>query len=230
MNNSEEKTAMDFWYEYDDYFLFHAPMEIQSALQKVDPYGQLVELFRVHVQNNTLDTEFKSAIQENKEYLRLLSSNVIRIIDKFFDGKNDLQQKAFELFAQGLLFDNGVDDKGQPRRPSGDKIHMMDSNVLGYVVWHAFMRAVNLLDLDTDKDTWLQLDRHIGLGAAILSRLIKEGRGPQQSDDPNTNKPIEDEMISELRKTWLDLNYKDIDSKITQLEQPDAQVMTKHGN
>ena len=58
----------------------------------------------------------------------------MRITDKFFGGKTELQQKAFELFAQGLLFDNGVDDKGQPRRPSGDKIHMMDSKVLGYVV------------------------------------------------------------------------------------------------
>ena len=60
------------------------------------------------------------------------------------------------------------------------------------------MRAVNLLDLDTNKDTWLQLDRHIGLAPAILSKLIKNGRELQRSEDPNTNKPIEDNLLNEL--------------------------------
>lgn len=129
-----------------------------------------------------------------KELVRLLSSNITRIIQKYFDSNIELQQKAFELFAQGLLFDNGVDDKGQPRRPVGDKIHMMDSKVEGYVVWHAFIRAVVLLELDDNKDKWFQIDRHVGL-AAILVELIKEGREPQQTNDPNYNKPIEEKLL-----------------------------------
>ena len=161
-----------------------------------------------------------------KELVRLLSSNIMRIIQKYFDGNIELQQKAFELFAQGLLFDNGVDYKGQPRRPVGDKIHMMDSRVEGYVVWHAFIRAVVLLELDDNKDKWLQLDRHVGLAAGILAELIKEGKEPQQINDPNYNKPIEDELFDELRKDWLILNFQDMDGKITQLQQ---QIMSKHG-
>jgi hypothetical protein len=50
-----------------------------------------------------------------------------RIIDKHFKGNADTERNAYELFAQGLLLDSGLDDKGLPGRPEGDKVHMMDS-------------------------------------------------------------------------------------------------------
>jgi len=225
MNGPDEKTIMDFWYEYDDFFLYHPPEDVSSAMQELDPYGRLLDLFHYHVRNGTVETDFKTSVQKDKEAIRILSSNVLRIIQKYFDNNMELQQKAFELFAQGILFDNGNDENGRPRREPGDKIHMMDSKVAGYVVWHAFIRSILLLELDVNKDAWLRMDRHVGLAAAILAELIKKGKDPQQSDDPNLNKSIDDTLLNELRKVWLVFSSQDIDSKITQLQQ---QIISKH--
>ena len=174
---------MDFWYEFDDYFLFHRPSDIDDATNKLDPYGNLRNRFYYY------------------------------------------QENAFELFAQGLLFDNGLDNTGLPRRPAGDKIHMMDSSVEGYVVWHAFVRAVVILDATSDKDRWLEIDRYIALAAAILSALITSGKEPIQSDDPTRNRRINTTLLEELRAHWLNLSFKDIDDKIVQLRQ---NVISRH--
>jgi hypothetical protein len=71
-------------------------------------------------------------------------------MDENFRGNAEAEQMAFELFAQGLLFDNGFDEDNIPRRPEGDKIRTMDNGIIGYIVWHAFVRLVVLLLHDGD--------------------------------------------------------------------------------
>lgn len=224
MSNSA-KDAIEFWFEFDDFFLFHSSAEIRQAMQTTNPYGRLVDLFYFHQRNGTLDTDFKKSIEGIKDSIRLLADNIVKLMDKYFKGDTVAEQNAFEMFAQGLLLDNGLDANGQPRRPEGDKIHMMDSGTEGFVVFHAFTRAVVLLDLTENKDRWLQIDRHIALAGAILASLIKSGKGPEQSEDPNHNTPIEPTQLAELRQIWLNLKFEDIDKKIVQLQE---QVMSKH--
>jgi hypothetical protein len=110
-----------------------------------------------------MNTEFKNELQGVKDSIKLLADNSKQIFDEFFKDDVQLEQTAFELYAQGLLFDDKLNENGMPRRSEGEKIHMMDSDVTGYVAWHAFVRAVGLLDLADDKDRLLQTDRHIAL-------------------------------------------------------------------
>ena len=71
-----------------------------------------------------------------------------------------LIQKAFEYFGQGVLFDDFSDvETNQPRRPSDDRVHMMDSIHFGYPRWHVFCRSASFIGLD--QDIWLKIDRLI---------------------------------------------------------------------
>lgn len=217
MLSSEHNIALDFWLKYDDFFLFHASSEIREALQKVRPYGKLLELFYQHHREGTMNSGFVNELQPVKGSIKFLADHSKKLFDEFFINNVPSEQKAFELFAQGLLFDD--------RRQEGEKIHMMDSNVTGYVVWHAFSRAVGLLGLTEDKDRLLQTDRHIALAAAILAGLISSGRPPVQSDDPSNNKPVDEMLLQELRSSWLNLGFEEIDNKIVELEE---RSLSKH--
>jgi hypothetical protein len=178
--DQDKKAIMDFWYQFDNFFLFRRPAEITNASDALDHYGKLLDRFLYHYQKGSVETDFKSEHENIKDSIKLLANNQLRIMDDHFKGNTETEQRAFELFAQGLLFDNGLDDNGLPRRPEGDKIHMMDSSIIGYIVWHAFIRLVVLLygggDGAIDSNKWLQTDRHIGLAAGILAALIKSGR------------------------------------------------------
>jgi hypothetical protein len=77
----------------------------------------------------------------------------------------------------------------------------MDDDMRGYRIWHAFVRLVVLLSGhdSINPKKWLQTDRHIGLAAGILATLIKLGREPEQTSDPNYNNPIDFILLEELR-------------------------------
>jgi hypothetical protein len=218
--DQDKKAIMDFWYQFDNFFLFRRPAEITNALDVLDPYGKLLDRFLYHYQRGSVETDFKGEHENIKDSIKLLANSQLRIMDDHFKGNTETEQTAFELFAQGLLFDNGLDDNGLPRRPEGDKIHMMDSSIIGYIVWHAFIRLVVLLygdDGAIDSNKWLQTDRHIGLAAGILAALIKSGREPEQSNDPTYNKPIDPTLLEALRADWVHLNFQNIDDKLAQL-------------
>lgn len=209
---------MDFWYKFDDFFLFNAPTEISNAIRVVDPYGRLLNLFFFYQGSHQIETGFQTDLQNIKTSIKTLADNIIRILEEFFEGNEMTEQNAFELFAQGLLFDNGLNANGLPRRPAGDKIHMMDSGLIGFIVWHAFVRAVVILGLADDQNRWVRLDRNISLAAAILAAEIKAGQEPVQSDDPLQNKPLDLNLITELRSLWLTLTPEQIDDKIVELQ------------
>jgi len=212
---------MNFWYAFDNTFLFKSNAEIRGAIAKVDPYGKLLNLFYYHVQQNTINSGgYKNDIEKEniKESIKMLIEEQLKIMDESFKNNVELESKAFELFSQGLLFDNKLGSDGLPRRPSGTKIHKMDSDVTGFVAWHAFIRAAVVLQVLETTNRLLQIDREIALSASILASLIKEGRKPQQSDNPNLNKPLDNGIILQLKNYWMNQSFEDMDKKIIDLE------------
>lgn len=221
MSSQIIQQANDFWYEFDDYFLFHANNEVRDAVIKIDPYGRLLTLFRHHQSMGTLNTNFKIDLENLgiKDQIKMIAADILRIIDKYFNNNKDSERLCFELFAQGLLFDTGLDSNGLPRRPPGTWIHMMDSEVTGFVAWYGFIRAVISLGLrDTNIDSWLRISRNIALAAAILTTLTKQGRKPRQTNDPNLNQPLDENSLNSLRNFWLNQNLDQIDNEITNME------------
>ena len=88
----------------------------------------------------------------------------------------------------------------------------MDGPPYGYILWHSFIRAVSFLDLNTSSRAskrWLEIDRHLGLAAAIDFT-----QNPKQSDrtgnNPN-NPQINSNILEQLRARWLSRNYEQLD-------------------
>lgn len=214
-----KELIIDFWYEFDKSFLSESYM--LKAKELLDPYVKLKDCFLSHHRKNTIEAGFKKEYENVKDSIKLLADNHFRIINEYFEGNNEKEQMAFELFAQGLLFDNSLDKDGPPRRLPGNKIHMMDDDMRGYLIWHAFIRLVVVLLYGdgtlNSKKRWLQTDRHIGLAAGILAAMIKSGSEPEQSNDPNYNKPIAPTLLEELRANWIHLSFQEIDDKLVQL-------------
>ena len=215
--DQNKKLIIDFWYEFDKSFLSESDM--LKARKLLDPYVKLKDCFLSHHQKNTIEPGFKKEYENVKDSIKLLADNHFRIIDKYFEHNTETEQMAFELFAQGLLFDDSLDENGDPRRRLGNKIHMMDDDMRGYLIWHAFVRLVVLLygDSTLNSKRWLQTDRHIGLAAGMLAAMIKSGSEPEQSNDPNYNKPIAPTLLEELRANWMHLSFQEIDDKLVQL-------------
>ena len=46
-----------------------------------------------------------------------------------------------------------------------------------------------------------------------------------QGDDPSNNKPMDEALLQELRSSWLNLGFEEIDSKIVELEE---RSLSKH--
>ncbi len=231
--SQDKKSIMDFWYEFDKSFLSDPKM--LKAKQILEPYVKLKDSFLSHYQNKTIEAGLNKEYESIKESVKLLADNHLRIIDEYFGGSEETEQMAFELFAQGLLFDDELDKNGDPRRVPGNKVHTMDDDMRGYLIWHAFVRLVVVLLYESDdKGTedskkkmrrWLQTDRNIGLAAGILAALIKAGKEPEQSSDPSYNKPV-DATVLELRADWIQRSFQEIDDKIVQLY--DSDIAYRH--
>jgi hypothetical protein len=222
MSSQIIQQANDFWYEFDDYFLFNADIEVRDAISNIEPYGRLLNLFYYHQSMGTLNTNFKIDLENLgiKDQIKMLADNILRIIAKYFNDSSNSERISFELFAQGLLFDTGLDSTGLPRRQPGTWIHMMDSEVTGFVAWYGFIRAVIALGLaETNFDKWLRISRNMALGAAILTTLTKQGRKPRQTNNPNLNQPLDENSLNSLRNYWLNQNIDQIDSQIAKMEE-----------
>jgi hypothetical protein len=76
--------ALNFWFRYDEFFFFHAQDTIQQAMQKVAPYGRLLNFFYYHSSRGTTNTEFKNELQGVKDSIKLLAENSKQIFDEFF--------------------------------------------------------------------------------------------------------------------------------------------------
>ncbi len=113
-------------------------------------------------------------------------------------------QKAFQYFGQGVLFDDFTDEDEEPhlpRRPDNDKVHMMDDIHFGYPRWHVFCRSAAFIGLD--QDTWLKIDRLVGLADALHMRL--KPRPSQDGSDPQN--PERPDVVNELMPIFTSYSF-----------------------
>jgi hypothetical protein len=148
-------------------------------------------------------------IDEVKQDMERVNS-IIFLVQKQLDIINETlgddienQQRAFEDFGQGILFDD------RSPRPLSNRVHMMDEGQFGFYSWHTFVRTAALLNHESER--LLNVDRHNGLACAIDSK-----QHPRQStnngNNPN-NPEIDPEMLDKLRSFWLHLNFEELDAE-----------------
>lgn len=207
---------MDFWYKFDDYFLYHRSPITKADIRITRRDFKLYQRFRQHYQNNTINTIFIKELENNPEViesLKRLAFDQLRIINEELKCDSILEQDAFECFGMGSLFDDVVDEQGNNRRFPTNKIHMMDEGVYGYLSWHSFIRSISLI-LRNNSERWLQLDRFIGLAAAIHSKQ-KPKQSTRDGDKPDPmNNRMDLVSLQNLRDIFLKLNFEEIDNKL----------------
>ena len=193
----------DFWYEFDNFFLFDAREDVLVARSNVSDLDRIRKQHRI---NDTYPIDFINEVKQDKERVNsiiFLAQKQIEIINKAFGDDLESQQRAFEDFGQGVLFDE------RAPRPINNRIHMMDEGQFGFYRWHTLIRTAVLLDHEPER--WLSVDRHIGLACAIDSKQ----RPSQSTDDGNNpnNPEISDEMLEKFRSIWLPLSFEDVDTE-----------------
>lgn len=209
--------SMEFWFAFDNFFnpgFGQVTDDVLIAYQATGaPFG-ITESWRRHRGDGTYPGGFQQEMAENAGALLQLADQQLVILDSHFAGDAEAEQRAFEEFGQGILFDE--------RRPVGDKIHKMDTGgpadpPTGYHNWHAFIRAAVLVGADEDR--WLGLDGHVGLAWAVqtVARPV---------EDATDNPPLEEARLQGLRDAWLGLSADQLDDAFDQEPFPPPPLVT----
>jgi hypothetical protein len=210
---TDKKRIIDFWYEFDRLFnprFGEVPSDIDNAERFESGLlsGWLTDRNEMNMQNYSQN--FQDRINMSDDLINaisLLAENQLNMINEKLDGDDILIQKAFEYFGQGVLFDDFSDgETNQPRRPSDDRVHMMDSIHFGYPRWHVFCRSAGFIGLD--QDIWLKIDRLIGLAYALHMRLAPRRSGLDGSDPQNPEQPS---IVAELGPMFEASSYVQLD-------------------
>lgn len=189
MSGHSRERAIDFWFAFDQSFLFDRPPEVAAAFPIAYPDGNLNDLVDF-AKGATSDAELAQRVAGRQAGLLLLAEVQDRIMRAHFPDPADLQ-RAFEDFGQGVLFD------GRNPRPTSRRIHMMDGTAddwVGYHRWYAFARAV--LALGAPAARWSLISRFVGLAWAIQSEA-------EPVNDSPFNAGLPEERLATLRTAWL---------------------------
>jgi hypothetical protein len=197
--------AISFWTEFDSNFHYSIPPQVFQAYQTLfldrftgrPDMDVIYNSWADHRSRGDYPAEFRKQFEPLKDQILYLAELQVDIMRRHFKDDIASLQRAFEDFGQGTLYN--------PNRPQ-DSIHKMDDlsgPPIGYHRWHAFIRATVLLGASTN--VWLFIDRCVGLAWAIQS----EAQITQNS--PN-NPGLEGTRLEELRSSWLQLSFDDLDA------------------
>ena len=77
--------------------------------------------------------------------LSSLAKKQLDFIMKSFGSDIESEQRAFEDFGQGILYDD------RAPRPVNNRVHMMDQGQFGFYRWHTFIRTAVLLNHEPER-------------------------------------------------------------------------------
>jgi hypothetical protein len=193
----------NFWNEFDNFFLWD---KRQDVLKAVGDTSDLDTILMEHKNNDTYPVGYINEVKQDEDRINsviFLSQKQLDIMNKIFGNDIESEQRAFEDFGQGVLYDD------RDRRPVNNRVHMMDAGQFGFYRWHTFIGTAVLLNQNPQR--WLHVDRHIGLAGAIDSI-----QHPKQSSDDGSNpnnSEISPEMLDKLRSFWLQLSFEELDTE-----------------
>jgi hypothetical protein len=204
---TDDQVASDFWFAFDNRFLFQPPPEVIAAYTVIRGVDFARNRFNATRSAGTYPAAFITDVTPLQPGLQTLSTEQLAVIDQHLAGDVDRLQRAFEHFGHGDLFDD--------RRPPGLKVHMMDSSgpanpPVGYHRWHAIIRAMTVLGIDADR--WNAIDRLAGLAWAIHA----EAQPMQDTMNPR----LPEQRLAALRAHWLALDPDELDEAFSDFPFP----------
>ena len=101
-----DQVASDFWFTYDDHFLFNPPPQVLAAYAALGDIDAPLTQFTQTRATGTFPADFRTAVEPLRAGLTSLSTEQLAIIDQFYADDNAALQAAFEHFGCGDLFDD----------------------------------------------------------------------------------------------------------------------------
>lgn len=202
------QVAINFWFEFDNVFKNDPPDDVLTAYQQLGNIDRPRTSWTAHRRNSTYPDGFRADMKRIEQPLLLLARKQVEVIDKHFQGDREAEQRSFEDFGQGVLFDD--------RREPTQKLHLMDTTgpanpPIGYHRWHPFIRAAVLLGADATR--WLMIDRNVTLAWAIQSLL-------KPIQDKRDNPPLKVEKMQVLRDRYLQMDDMTLDNAFDSFPYP----------
>jgi hypothetical protein len=115
----------NFWYEFDNFFLWDERQDILKARGNI---SDLDRICKEHKINGTYPIDYITEIKQDTDRISsiiFLAQKQLDIINNTFGDDIESQQRTFEDFGQGILFDDRLP------RPVNNRIHMMDEGQFG---------------------------------------------------------------------------------------------------
>jgi len=193
----------NFWYEFDNFFLWDERQDVLKALGNI---SDLDRICKEHKINETYPIDFINEVRQDEQRVKsiiFLAQKQLEIMNKNFGNNTESQQRAFEDFGQGILFDD------RRPRPLNNRVHMMDEGQFGFYRWHTLIRTALLLNQVSEM--WLHVERHIGLACSIDS-VQRPRQSTNDGNNPN-NSEISPEILDKFRSFWLQLNFEELDTE-----------------
>ena len=212
-----QQLAMDFWFAFDNYFMWKISPTVRQQLSDLTTGGEgfMYSEMYTSIQDGTFPTAYLEAVRPKASVLNSIFQEQENILKQSFGNSEINQQRAFEDFGQGILFD--------VRRATPQyqfwAVHSMDANYsaqqppIGYYTWYSFLRAYTLLNGITD-GYWLSLGRHIALGAVIQEFMKPRDITGGVHTNPN-NPTISESKLAEFRSRYLAMDFNGLDRAFT---------------
>jgi hypothetical protein len=140
------------------------------------------------------EQSFSIEVSPYKDGIVKLANDQRQIINDHLRDFIEIQQ-AFELFGQGVLYDE--------RRGT---VHKMDGtfprHLVGYRRWHGFIKAA--VSVGQAIDFWLNLDRSMLIAYLLQSKL-------KPLDTKQNNPYVDKETLTEYKSSCMSLDFKSLD-------------------
>ena len=200
--------AKEFWYIFDKRYLRDdhdlTQLFLNCNLLKLNPatgglgfnLDWMFFLLKNRMRADPLNYEqsFSIEVSPYKDGIVKLANDQRQIINDHLRDFIEIQQ-AFELFGQGVLYDE--------RRGT---VHKMDGtfprHLVGYRRWHGFIKAA--VSVGQAIDFWLNLDRSMLIAYLLQSKL-------KPLDTKQNNPYVDKETLTEYESSCMSLDFKSLD-------------------
>jgi hypothetical protein len=188
-----DRRANEFWYQFDEAFLYKKSRELQDAFNAIFAVtggvgeSDLYQVWLHRVGKPDYPHNFTAIMAPVREPLQVVSRLQLAVFDSFYWRHDPRLITAFADFAQGVLYD--------PRRLAvQEPVHTMNGDPpVGYHVWHVLLRAMMFLGIDRQR--WGEMDPRIGFGWAVQTVA--------HPDEYAVNPPLPHRTVRRLAASWL---------------------------
>lgn len=222
----QPQAASNFFFTLDNYTMF-SPLNVppedllkskalnaayQSVFRNFSGEGGIFGAFRSSYESDPTLAAFAETMAEFKGQLTLVQKDTEQFMQQDLGGAGPMEQavqEAFELFGQGVLFD----ERRNNEQYGFWSIHSMDSRYpasppIGYYSWYIFVRAYNLVTGDAAFP--LCFARSITIGAAVQNLMKPKGASGPTKTNPN-NPPIPAADLEKIREQFGSMGFAELD-------------------